>query len=221
MKRLLIVAVLFCTAFASCQTSKNPRSFSATDSLSYAAGVQFGTNFKMQDSTLNGAVLGAAIKDAFDGNTIMTLEEANQFIQEWFTVRQPAIAKAENQEWLDKVKAGNPNIQTTASGLMYEIINQGDPAVKAEGADEVMVNYALSLKDGKVIQENDSVRFALNRVIPGWTEGMKLIGKGGEIVLWVPSELGYDQSPSGPIPANSALKFEVKLLDVIPATPAQ
>ncbi len=218
MKRLLIVAIVASTAFASCQTSKNPKSFTTMDSLSYAAGVQFGTNFKMQDSTLNGAVLGAAIKDAFDGKTVMTLDEANQFIQEWFTVRKPAMAQAENQEWLDKVKAENPNVQTTESGLMYEIINQGDPAVKATNdADQVMVNYALSLKDGNVVQQNDSISFALNRVIRGWTEGMKLIGKGGEVVLWVPSDLGYGPSPSGPIPAHSALKFDIKLLDVIPA----
>jgi FKBP-type peptidyl-prolyl cis-trans isomerase len=217
MKNLLIVALAATVALASCQTSKNPKSFSTNDSLSYAAGVQFGTNLKMQDSTLNGDILAAALAASFKDKNIMTLEEANQFIQEWFTIRKPALDAAANQEWFDKLKAENPNIQTTPSGLMYEIINQGDATLKATAADQVMVNYALSLKDGKLVQENDSISFPLNRVIPGWTEGMQLIGKGGEIVLWVPAELGYGAQPSGPIPANSALKFEVKLLDVIPA----
>jgi FKBP-type peptidyl-prolyl cis-trans isomerase FkpA len=57
-------------------------------------------------------------------------------------------------------------------------------------------------------------------VIPGWTEGMKLVGKGGEVVLWIPAEMAYGPQPRPGIPANSALKFEVTLLDVIPA-PAQ
>jgi FKBP-type peptidyl-prolyl cis-trans isomerase len=217
MKNLFIVAIAATVALASCQTSKNPKSFTTLDSLSYAAGVQVGTNLKMQDSTLNGDILAASLAASFKGKNTMTLEEANQFIQEWFTIRKPALDAAANQEWFDKLKAENPNIQTTPSGLMYEIINQGDAAAKPSSVDQVMVNYALSLKDGKLIQENDSISFALNRVIPGWTEGMQLIGKGGEIVLWVPAELGYGAQASGPIPANSALKFEVKLLDVIPA----
>ena len=104
---------------------------------------------------------------------------------------------------------------------MYEILNPGDPNVKATEADEVMVNYALSLKDGNVIQQNDSIPFALNYVIPGWKEGMQLIGKGGEVVLWVPSEIGYGAQGSGPIPPNAALKFEIKLLDVMPASAAE
>jgi FKBP-type peptidyl-prolyl cis-trans isomerase len=222
MKNLIIMAVAVCAvSFGSCQTSKNPKNFTTLDSLSYAAGVQFGTSFRSQDSTLNGAVMGAALRDAFEGKTMMTLEEANTFIQEWFTVRKPAEDKAKNQAWFDKVKAENPNIQTTASGILYEIIAQGDQAVKAvNDADQVMVNYRGTLQDGFEFDKNDSITFPLNRVIPGWTEGMKLVGKGGEVVLWIPSEMAYGPQTRQGIPANSALKFDVKLLDVIPA-PAQ
>lgn len=222
MKNLLFVAVTVCAAMVSCHTSKNPKSFTTNDSLSYAAGVQFGTNFRMQDSTLNGAILGAAIEDAFAQKTIMTVEEANAFIQQWFSVRKPAIALAENKTWFEKVKAENPNVQVALSGLMYEIINPGDQAVKAvNDADQVVAGYRGTLKDGTEFDSNDSIPIPLNRVIAGWTEGMKLIGKGGEVVLWVPSELGYGAQPRPGIPANSALKFEVKLLNVIPAPAAE
>jgi FKBP-type peptidyl-prolyl cis-trans isomerase len=223
MKNLMIAAVAVCTLFlGSCQTAKNPKNFTTLDSLSYAAGVQFGTSFRAQDSTLNGAVMGAALRDAFEGKTIMTLEEANAFIQEWFTVRKPAEDQAKNQAWFDEVKAENPNVQTTESGILYEIIAQGDPAVKAvNDADQVMVNYRGTLQDGFEFDKNDSITFPLNRVISGWTEGMKLVGKGGEVVLWIPSEMAYGPQPRQGIPANSALKFEVKLLDVIPAPVAE
>lgn len=61
------------------------------------------------------------------------------------------------------------------------------------------------------------VEFELGQVIPGWTEGLKLIGKGGKITLWIPAELAYGRQARGKyILPNSALKFEVELEDVIP-----
>jgi FKBP-type peptidyl-prolyl cis-trans isomerase len=53
-------------------------------------------------------------------------------------------------------------------------------------------------------------------VIPGWTEGMQLVGKGGMIELVIPSKLGYgpDGTPDGAIPPNAPLHFLVELLDV-------
>lgn len=213
MKKLLIVAVVFCAALVSCGGAKNIKSFTAMDSLSYAAGVQFATNLKMQDSTLNGAILADAWEDVFAGRGKMTLDEAGAFINEWFSVRKPAMDKAEGMAWLEEVKAGNPNIQTTASGLMYEIIKAGDSAVKATSdADQVVVKYRGTYKDGSEFDSHDSIPFPLNSVIPAWTEGMKLVGKGGEIVLWANPDLAY-----GPRGNMQAMKFEVTLLDVIPA----
>jgi FKBP-type peptidyl-prolyl cis-trans isomerase len=223
MKKLLIAAVVFCAALASCQGSKSVKSFSDIDSLSYAIGMDIVLNSGVrgvQDSTLNVNALAQAFRDVWVGKEQMTREDAQAFISEWFQVREPARQKAESTAWLEEVKAGNSNIQTTASGLMYEIINPGDESVKAlNDADQVVASYRGTLKDGTEFDKNDSIPFALNRVIPGWTEGMKLIGKGGEMVLWVPAELGYGASSRGLIPANAALKFEVKLLDVIPAAP--
>lgn len=218
MKKLLIVSIAFGAALTSCGGSKNIKSFTTLDSMAYAYGVFVASDFKRMDSTMNSAAFAAAFQDEFAGKAHLTIEDAQAFLNEWFSVRKPAMDQAENKVWLDKVKAENPNIQTTASGLMYEVINAGDANVKATNdADQVMVNYALSLKDGKEIQRNDSISFALNRVIPAWTEGMKLVGKGGKITLWVPSDIGYGSQGSGSIPPNSALKFDIDLLDVIPA----
>ncbi len=217
MKKLLVVAVIVSAAFASCQGTKNIKSFSDVDSLAYAIGTDYGNHAKRLDSTMNPAIIYAAIKDALANKSQMTQEEAFAFLNEWFGVRVPAKALAESQAWLDEVKGGS-GVQATESGLLYQIVNEGDMAVKATNdADQVMVNYKGTLKDGSVFDQNDSITFPLNRVIPAWTEGMKLVGKGGEIVLWAPSELAYGPQGSGSIPPNSALKFEVTLLDVIPA----
>jgi FKBP-type peptidyl-prolyl cis-trans isomerase len=174
----------------------------------------------LEDSALNVNLMTAGFRDAWNKKEQISLEDASAFIREYFQIRKPAKAKAEGQAWLNEVKAANPNIQTTATGLMYEILNQGDNAVKAvSDADQVVVKYVGTLKDGTEFDRSDSVSIPLNRVIAAWTEGMKLVGKGGEIVMWVPSELGYGPQPYGAIPANSTLKFEIKLLDVLHATP--
>ena len=217
MKRLLIVAVIFCAAFASCQGSKSIKSFTAKDSLAYAMGVDYGSHAKRMDSTLNASIIYAAISDVLANKPQMTQEDAFAFLNEWFSVRLPAENLAKGIEWLEEVKAKNPNIKVTESGLMYEIIDEGDASVKAtDDADQVMVNYRGTLQNGTEFDANDSISFALNRVIKGWTEGMKLVGKGGTVHLWIPAELGYGTRGSGAIPPNSPLKFEVDLLDVIP-----
>ena len=221
MKKLLIVAVVFCSAFVSCQSSKSIKSFTTLDSLSYAFGINASEYLgvrALEDSTLVGDIFATAIRDVFTGKTQMTSEEAGNFLNEYYSIRKPALLKAEGIAWLEEVKAGNPNIQTTASGLMYEVINAGDAAVKATSdADQVVVKYRGTYKDGSEFDANENMTFALNGVIPAWTEGMKLIGKGGEIILWANPDLAYFPINGNP----QAMKFEVTLIDVIPAAPAE
>lgn len=70
---------------------------------------------------------------------------------------------------------------------------------------------------GNLKEGDQPVEFPLNRVIPGWTEGMQLVGKGGKITLWIPSELAYGSNGAGRmIGPNEALEFEVELVDVTP-----
>ncbi len=226
MKRSIIAVVAVGTVLASCGGgSKSARTFTSIDSVSYAIGMDLALNTGVRgvaDSGLNANVLADAFRDAFLGKTQITPDDANAFLNEWFSVREPARLKAEGQAWLDQVKAANPNIQTTASGLMYEIIEAGDPAVRATSdADQVVVKYAGTLRDGTMFDSRDSISFPLNGVIAGWTEGMKLVGKGGSVVLYVPSDLAYGAQARPQIPANSPLKFEITLLDVIPAAVAE
>jgi uncharacterized protein (DUF58 family) len=89
--------------------------------------------------------------------------------------------------------------------------------------EEVEVNYEGKLMNGYVFdssyERNEPAKFSLNRVIKGWTEGMKLVGEGGEIILYIPANLAYGQwgNQRGGIGPNQALEFRVELLSVTPA----
>ena len=108
---------------------------------------------------------------------------------------------------------------TTPSGLQYRVLRKGTGA-NPKASSNVEVHYHGWLDDGKVFdssyQRGESIDFPLNGVIPGWTEGMQLVGEGGMIELLIPSNLGYGArgTPGGPIPPNAQLHFLVELLKV-------
>ena len=108
-------------------------------------------------------------------------------------------------------KAG---VVTTASGLQYQVLKEGTG--RQPGAtDMVRVNYAGSLVDGQEFDRGEGIEFPLNRVIPGWTEGLQLMKEGGKTRFFIPSDLAYgERGAGGAIPPNAALIFEVDLIAV-------
>lgn len=108
--------------------------------------------------------------------------------------------------------------ETTASGLKYRIIKPGNDT-KPGPSDKVEVHYHGTLPTGQKFDSSydrgATIDFPLNGVIKGWTEGVQLIGEGGQIQLVCPPELAYgSRSPGGVIPANATLYFNVELIDV-------
>jgi FKBP-type peptidyl-prolyl cis-trans isomerase len=106
----------------------------------------------------------------------------------------------------------------TASGLEYRILRAG-AGKKPAATNTVSVHYHGWLDNGTVFDSSykrgESIEFPLNRVIPGWTEGMQLVGNGGMIELQIPSAIGYGARGAPPvIPPNATLHFVVELLDV-------
>ena len=102
---------------------------------------------------------------------------------------------------------------------MQYIIEREGGDVKPKPTDEVEVHYSGKLLDGTEFdssyKRNQPTSFPLNGVIPGWTEGLQLIGEGGKIKLFIPSKLGYGaRGFPGAIPPFSTLVFDVELLDI-------
>lgn len=109
-------------------------------------------------------------------------------------------------------------VQTTASGLKYEVLTEGD-GPKPSATDSVTVHYKGTLTDGTVFDSSydrgQPATFPLNRVIKGWTEGLQLMPTGSKYRLTIPPELGYGAAGAGgKIPPNATLVFEVELLKI-------
>ena len=106
----------------------------------------------------------------------------------------------------------------TKSGLKYRVLRKGTGAMP-KASNTVEVNYHGWLDNGTVFDSSykrgESISFPLSGVIPGWTEGMQLVGQGGMIELEIPSKIGYGARGAPPvIPANATLHFVVELIEV-------
>ena len=106
-------------------------------------------------------------------------------------------------------------VETTESGLQYKVINAGEGS-SPQATDTALVKYKGTLRDGTVFDENEQTPMPVGGVVPGFSEALQLMQKGGEYRIWLPSELAYGEASPGPeIPANSVLTFEVTLIDFI------
>lgn len=125
--------------------------------------------------------------------------------------------QAQADAYIAQLKADDPDIQTSPSGLSYKIINPGEePRVQDNSAIDVY--YVGRLTDGTVFDQTQDTpaTFSPAGVIPGFAEGLKMLGKGGKAVLYIPGELAYGSNgvPQAGIGPNAMLIFEVEVADV-------
>lgn len=195
--------------------------------LGYMIGMDIGQSLRAQDAQVDLDALFEAVRTLYEGGTpAMTAEEAAAVRQAYVAKRQEAQAaqqaavagqnKAAAEAFLAEngVKEG---VVTTASGLQYKVETQGD-GPRPGPTDTVTVHYRGTLLDGTEFDSsyarNEPISFALDRVIPGWTEGVQLMPVGSKYIFYIRPELGYGEGGGGRIPPNSALIFEVELLDI-------
>jgi FKBP-type peptidyl-prolyl cis-trans isomerase FkpA len=106
----------------------------------------------------------------------------------------------------------------TDSGLRYRVLRKGNEKM-AQATSEVEVHYKGWLDNESIFDSSyrrgETIAFPLNGVIPGWTEGMQLVGEGGMIELEIPYQLGYGLRGSPPtIPPRAKLHFLVELIKI-------
>lgn len=114
--------------------------------------------------------------------------------------------------------AKKDGVITTASGLQYQVLQAGTGDRHPSATDTVRVHYHGTLIDGTVfdssVERGETISFPLNRVIPGWTEGVQLMKIGDKFRFFIPSGLGYGNRSAGKIPPGSVLIFDVELFEI-------
>ncbi|WMC11038.1 FKBP-type peptidyl-prolyl cis-trans isomerase [Oceanimonas pelagia] len=109
-------------------------------------------------------------------------------------------------------------VQTTESGLQYQVLKAGTGTVHPKASDKVTVHYHGTLLDGSVfdssVERGETIQFGLNQVIKGWTEGLQLMVEGEKTRFFIPARLAYGNRAVGKIPPGSVLIFEVELFRI-------
>jgi FKBP-type peptidyl-prolyl cis-trans isomerase len=198
---------------------------SLTDSTSYLIGVNFGSWIKGNNfGEINYNEMLKGMKDFI--NAKGTMQDSTFFDQfkvdpnkmneilDGFIQKRRAYTGALNAEkgaqYIEKFLK-EEGVQKTESGLAYKVIEPGSEKKAVSDKDTVWVDYKGTLLDGTVFDQNDNINFTLDRVIKGWTEGMKLVGEGGKVQLVIPGELAYGEYGNRGIEPNSTLIFDVTL----------
>lgn len=192
------------------------------DKLSYAWGLAMGQQLKgMGVKDLDVESFKYAVKAIYDGTEpAIGMEEAQKLINDYLQDLQSkaeAAARAEGAKFLEE-NGKKENVKTTASGLQYVVEKEGTGA-QPTAQDEVTVHYTGKLLNGQVfdssVNRGEPATFPLNRVIPGWTEGVQLMKEGAKYTFFIPSDLAYGpQGVPGAIPPHSTLIFDVELIKV-------
>ncbi|MCH8216605.1 MAG: FKBP-type peptidyl-prolyl cis-trans isomerase [Planctomycetes bacterium] len=201
----------------------------AKDQTSYAIGMQIGRSLMSQGVNINVDVLFQAIRDVLEKKepllssadfqkTMATFSQSQRKKQQAAKRSQGLKNRAAAKAFLEanKVKEG---VRVTASGLQYQVIKSGS-GPKPKKTDRVRVHYHGTLIDGKVfdssVNRGTPSEFPVNGVIKGWIEALQLMETGAKWKLFIPPELAYGEPGRPSIPPNSALIFEVELLEILP-----
>lgn len=209
------------------------------EQAAYALGASLGrymeNSLKEQEKLgikLDKDQLIAGVQDAFGNKSKLNDSDIEKTLQGFEArVKASAQAKMEQDAKENEAKgvkyaetfAKEKGTKKTESGLLFKVEKEGTGEAPKD-SDTVVVNYKGTLTDGTVFDNSydrgEPLSFRLDGVIPGWTEGLKHIKKGGKIKLVIPPALAYGKNGVPGIPANSTLVFDVELLDVKPAAKA-
>ena len=236
MKKKIVVFALVCSlvlVLLGCNNRpENPNAFLMDKDTSYAVGMYLASEFQIQDIHYDYRALMEGFRDYNEmQETRFSMDQAFQYIQAAFeqlamreAVRNEPLSNEElmanfetSRIFLDQNRLRS-GVNTTASGLQYEVIVQGTGA-RPSASDFIQVHYEGTLIDGTVFdssyERGEAAIFPLDAVIPGWTEGFQLLNEGSTAMLYIPSDLAYGQYTRNMIPGNSVLIFKVEFLSIL------
>jgi len=237
MKKMLLALAVSGVALTGCsnQEAQNTQEDSALETtdqkISYGMGLVLGQRMRndlpdlKMDQFLQGFQHGnsgdesqARLSQEEIQEALMTYQQQLQE-QQASKVEELASKNKEAGEAFLAENAEKEGVETTDSGLQYEVIEEGD-GEKPAAEDSVKVHYTGELLSGEVFdssrERGEPVTFKLEQVIPGWTEGLQLMPEGSRYKLYIPADLAYGQGGNQRIGPNETLIFDVELLEINP-----
>ncbi|MBC7849517.1 MAG: FKBP-type peptidyl-prolyl cis-trans isomerase [Chitinophagaceae bacterium] len=193
-----------------------------TDSFSYAIGVSIANFYREQGiSNISSALVTKAINDCNVGKPALKDGDVNNIIMTYMQQarsQKSSAVRKEGEAFLLANKS-KPGVITTASGLQYSIIKEGT-GPKPLATDRVKVHYHGTTIKGEVfdssVDRGQPYTSGVTDFIQGWVEALQLMPAGSKWRLFIPSNLAYGDSDSGPlIKAGSALVFDIELIEVV------
>lgn len=219
------VAIVQCSVFA----EDKPAFKDEKEKASYGVGMTFGNQIKRAGFEVDIEVVTAAMKDVLKGGEMrLTEQQARETIMAYQQEAKKKTAEKNRKMGEDflvanlkkeGVKTHTVTLpDTKTADLQYRVITEGTGA-SPKSNDVVSVNYRGTLIDGKEFDSSakrgQPAKFAVNRVIKGWTEALQLMKTGSKWEIFIPAVLGYGDNGSGPIiEPGSTLIFEVELLGI-------
>lgn len=203
------------------KSSTAPAMQTSADSMSYVMGMNIGRNLMGIDSMLNIDMVAEGMRDAYRGEARLTDEEARMAYLKYMNYDNYERIKAFEDSYFEEIRRADRKFVATTSGLTYKVVELGDLKRSVQSnRDTMLVRYRMLDMSGAVLDTTylraDTLRTAAGDMPKGVIEAIKLIGKGGHIEAWVPSQLGYGANgcDSLGVKPNSILYYEMWLVDV-------
>jgi FKBP-type peptidyl-prolyl cis-trans isomerase FkpA len=203
------------------KSSTAPAMQTSADSMSYVMGMNIGRNLMGIDSMLNIDMVAEGMRDAYRGEARLTDEEARMAYLKYMNYDNYERIKAFEDSYFEEIRRADRKFVATTSGLTYKVVELGDLKRSVHSnRDTMLVRYRMLDMSGAVLDTTylraDTLRTAAGDMPKGVIEAVKLIGKGGHIEAWVPSQLGYGANgcDSLGVKPNSILYYEMWLVDV-------
>lgn len=203
------------------KSSTAPAMQTSADSMSYVMGMNIGRNLMGIDSMLNIDMVAEGMRDAYRGEARLMDEEARMAYLKYMNYDNYERIKAFEDSYFEEIRRADRKFVATTSGLTYKVVELGDLKRSVHSnRDTMLVRYRMLDMSGAVLDTTylraDTLRTAAGDMPKGVIEAVKLIGKGGHIEAWVPSQLGYGANgcDSLGVKPNSILYYEMWLVDV-------
>lgn len=224
MRSFIISAIIAAFAIGCSSKSENQTDIdirnatltSESDSLAYIIGMSIGEQLIKMDSSINITLVSRAIVEQFERRAAMNIDDARIEYLRYLLYVEPERKRGYEEQYLSNLAQNDRKYTRTKSGLTYHIKVIGDESLQPKGNNDwLTINYTITRLSGEeLLTTEESV--ALSDLKIGVQESVKMIGKGGEIDLYIPSKLAYGEEGDAELGIEpiETLHYTIKVVEV-------